>query len=100
MRANEHKEKLQSYYKLTEEYLEDITKDWSANHLIPTDPAEMFDPDSPENTHKEHDTPRPNRMKKTEEVQDLSSALGNIASVSPNRGGDDNVEELNGKGAE
>jgi hypothetical protein len=39
-------------------------------------------------------------MKKTEEVQDLSSASGKTASVSPDRGGDDEVEELNGKGAE
>jgi hypothetical protein len=58
----------------------------------------MSDPHSPEITHKEHDTPRPNRMKKTEEVQDLSSTLGNTASVSPDRGGED--EEINGKGAE
>jgi hypothetical protein len=99
-RADEHKEQLQSYYKLTEEDLEEITKDWSADLLIPADPAEMSDPDSPETTHKEHDTPGPNRMKKTEEVQDLSSASGKTASVSPDRGGDDEVEELNGKGAE
>ena len=39
-------------------------------------------------------------MKKTEEVQELSSALGKSASISPNRGGDDEVEELNGKGDE
>jgi hypothetical protein len=47
-----------------------------------------------------HDTPRPSRMKNTEEVQDLSSASGNTSSVSPNRGGDEKVEELNGKGVE
>jgi hypothetical protein len=29
-RADEHKEELQSYYKLTEEDIEEITKDWSA----------------------------------------------------------------------
>jgi hypothetical protein len=57
----------------------------------------MSDPDSPETTHKEHDTPRPSRMKKTEEVQDLSSSSGKTASVSPDRGGDDEVEEINGK---
>jgi hypothetical protein len=39
-------------------------------------------------------------MKKTEEVQDLSSASRKTASVSPDRGGDDEVEELNGKGVE
>jgi hypothetical protein len=60
----------------------------------------MSDPDSPKTTHKEHDTPRPNRMKKSEEVQYLRSALGNTTSISLDRGGDDEVEELNGKGAE
>jgi hypothetical protein len=34
-RADEHKEQLQSYYKLTEEDLEEITKDWSTDLLIP-----------------------------------------------------------------
>jgi hypothetical protein len=47
--------------------------------------------------HKEHDTPRPSRRKKTEEVQDLSNALEKTASVSPDQGGDDEVEEINGK---
>jgi hypothetical protein len=58
----------------------------------------MYDLDRLETTHKEHDTPRPNKTKKTEEVQDLSSASGKTASVSPNRGGDEEVEDLNGKG--
>jgi hypothetical protein len=59
----------------------------------------MSDPelDSPEAAHKEHDTPRTSRRKKTEEVQDLSSASEKTASVSPGRGGDDKVEEINGK---
>jgi hypothetical protein len=60
----------------------------------------MSDPDIPETTNKEHDTPGPNRTKKTEEVQELSSASGKTSSVSPDRGGDDEVEELNGKGDE
>jgi hypothetical protein len=58
-RADEHKEQLQSYYKLTEEDLEEITKDWSADLLIPAEPTEMSDPDSPEIMHKEQDTPGP-----------------------------------------
>jgi hypothetical protein len=98
--ADEHKEQLQLYYKLMKEDLKEITKDWSIDLLIPIDPAEMFDPKIPETTHKEHDRPGPNRMKKTEEVQDLSSASGKTASVSPGREGDDEVEKLNGKGAE
>jgi hypothetical protein len=62
----------------------------------------MSDPelDSPEIAHKEHDTPGTSSRKKTEEVQDLSSASGKIVSVSPDRGGDNEVEEINGKEAE
>jgi hypothetical protein len=33
--TNEHKEELQSYYKLTEEDLEEITKDWSEDLACP-----------------------------------------------------------------
>jgi hypothetical protein len=36
-RANEHKEQLQSYYKLTEDDLEEITKYWLIDLLIPVD---------------------------------------------------------------
>jgi hypothetical protein len=59
----------------------------------------MSDPelDSSEDTHKEHHTPRTSRRKKTEEVQDLSSASKETASVSPGRGGDDELEETNDK---
>jgi hypothetical protein len=46
VRAYEHKEKLQSYYKLTEEDLEEITKEWFADLLIPADPAKIFDLDN------------------------------------------------------
>jgi hypothetical protein len=62
----------------------------------------MSDPelDSSEVMHKEHDTPRTNRRKKTEEVQDLSNALEKTPSISPSRGGDDEVEEINGKEGE
>jgi hypothetical protein len=85
VQEDEHKEEIQSYYKLTEEDLEEITKDWSADLLIPADPAEISDPehDSVEASHKEHDTPGPSKMNKTEEVQDLSSASEKTSSVSP-----------------
>jgi hypothetical protein len=94
-RGGEHKEELQSYYKLIEEDLED----WSSDFLIPADPAEMSDHeiDSPEATHKEHGTPGTSRRKKTEEVQDLSNTSEKTASISLGRGGDDEVEEINGK---
>jgi hypothetical protein len=39
-REDEHKEELQSYYKLTEKDLKEITKDWSTYFLIPVDPTE------------------------------------------------------------
>jgi hypothetical protein len=98
--VDEHKEELQSYYKLIEEDLEEITKDWSAELLIPADPIEMSDPEligSPETTHEAKDLPGPNRRKKTEEVQNLSNASKGTASVSPGRGGDDEVEETKRK---
>jgi hypothetical protein len=60
-RADEHKEKLQSYYKIPEEDLAEITKEWSADLLIPANPAKISDLDSPEDTHKEHDTPGTSR---------------------------------------
>jgi hypothetical protein len=52
--TDEHHQQLQSYYKLTEEDLEEITKEWSVDLLIPADPAELSDVDSPEAV---HDTP-------------------------------------------
>jgi hypothetical protein len=87
-RSDEHKEQLQSYYELTEEDLEDITKEWFANILIPSNPVDISDLDSLEDTHKEQNTP-----KKTKEVQNLRSTLGKTASVSPDQGGDDEVED-------
>jgi hypothetical protein len=41
-RVDEHKEELQSYYKLTKRDLEEITKDWLEDLLIPVDPVEML----------------------------------------------------------
>jgi hypothetical protein len=45
--ADEHKEQLQSYYKLTEEDLEEITKEWSTDLNISAVPVEMSDIDNP-----------------------------------------------------
>jgi hypothetical protein len=80
VRFDEHKEQLQSYYKLTEEDLEEITKDWSTYLLISADPVEMSDSYRPKTV---HDTLGPNKKEKIEEVQYLSSALGKTASISP-----------------
>jgi hypothetical protein len=69
--TDEHQEQLQSYYKLTEEDLEEITRKWSVDLLVLVDPIEMSDIDNPKTT---QDTPRPNKTKKekmtkkTEEV--------------------------------
>jgi hypothetical protein len=50
--------------------------------LIPADPAEMSDPDSPK-TRKKNMIHPDTRRKKTKEVQDLSNTSGKTASVSP-----------------
>jgi hypothetical protein len=42
--VGEHKKELQSYYKLMEEDLKEITKDWLAYLLIPANPGEMSNP--------------------------------------------------------
>jgi hypothetical protein len=53
VRADEHQEQLQSYYKLTKDDLEDIAKEWSTDLLIPANPIEIYDIDIPEDTQKE-----------------------------------------------
>jgi hypothetical protein len=89
--ADEHKQQLQSYYKLTEDDLEEITKEWSADLLVAADPAEMSDVDSPEAM---PDTPGPCKTKKDVEVQDIHNTSTKTTSLSPAKGGDD--EELGG----
>jgi hypothetical protein len=59
--------------------LEDITKDWSTDLLIPREPVEMSDLDSPEAT---HDTLGPSKIKKIKEVHDLDNASVKTASIS------------------
>jgi hypothetical protein len=76
--TEEHKQQLQSYYKLTEEDLEEITKDWSADLLILADPMEISNLDSPKTA---SDTPRPRKIKKTKEVHDLDSTSVKTASI-------------------
>jgi hypothetical protein len=64
-RTDEHKKNLQSYYRLREEDLEEITKEWSVDLLVPTNPAKIFDVDSPETV---QDIPGPNMRHKINEV--------------------------------
>jgi hypothetical protein len=83
--VDEHKQQLQSYYKLAEEDLEEIIKEWSVDLLIPTNPMELYDIDSSKTV---HDTPRPRKTKKNEEAQDVSSTSTKTTSISPEQGGD------------
>jgi hypothetical protein len=98
--ADENKEELQYYYKLTTEDLEEIIKDWPAECLIPTDPTELSDPDLIGNlvvTHKEYDAPSSSRKKKKQYVQEVKSSSEETTSKSPSRGGD---HEVNKEGKE
>ena len=85
MHADENKQQLQSYYKLTEEDLEEITKEWLVDLLIPTDPTKLSDIDNPEVV---HNTPASSKTKKNEEAQDVSSTSVKTASISSEKGGD------------
>jgi hypothetical protein len=90
--ADENKEKLLSYYKMTEEDLEEITKEWSADLLVSADPTELSDIDSPEAA---QDTPRPNKTKKTtktkkdEKRQDIDIRSVRTASITLEKEGND-----------
>jgi hypothetical protein len=77
--TDEHKQKLQSYYKLTEDDLEKITKEWSTDLLVPANPAEMSDVDSPETM---LDTLGPSKTKKNDEVYDVHSTSVETSSTS------------------
>jgi hypothetical protein len=69
---------------LTEDDLEEITKECSVDLLVPTNPAEMSDVDSLETT---TDAPGPRKTKKNEEAQDVHGTLVKISSISPEKGG-------------
>jgi hypothetical protein len=63
---DESKEELQSYYKLTDEDMEEITKEWPAEFLVPVGDAELSDPDiigSPLVTQTEYDGPSKHKEK-------------------------------------
>jgi hypothetical protein len=91
VRADEHKQQPQSYYKLTEDDLEEINKEWSANLLILENPMEISDIDSPKEA---HDTLGPIKTKKNEDAQDVSSTSAKTTYISPKKGGDG--EEIEG----
>jgi hypothetical protein len=103
VRKDEHKEELQSYYKLTEEDMEEITKEWPAEFLILVEQIELSEPDligSPVVTREEHGTPSNNKKKKKEEVHELSSASKETTPDSPEGGGGDEVYKEEDEGEE
>jgi hypothetical protein len=65
--------------------LEEITKEWLADLLVPTDPVEMSNVYSPETM---TEIARPRKIKKTKEVHDLDNATVNTDSISAEEGGD------------
>jgi hypothetical protein len=85
VRAYEHKQQLQCYYKFSEDELEDITKEWSVDLLVPMDPAEISNVDSPETA---TNIPRPSKTKETEEVHDLDNASVKTTSILAEKGRD------------
>jgi hypothetical protein len=89
--GDKHKKQLQSYYKLTEDDLEDITKEWSVDLLVAADPTNMSDKEIPEAM---SDTPGPSRTKKDDEVKHVPSTSVKTTSISPMQGGDG--DELGG----
>ena len=74
---DESKEEFLSYYKLTDEDMEEITKEWSSKFLVPVEQTKLSDPDiirSPLVTRIECDGLRnAKKKKKKEEVQDINN---------------------------
>jgi hypothetical protein len=102
---DESKEELQSYYKLTDEDMEEITKEWPTEFLVPVEDAELSDPDiigSPLVTRVEHDGQTSmKKKKKKEEVQNIETDEEDNASEesrpdSPAGGGGDEVNQEEG----
>jgi hypothetical protein len=77
MCGDERKEDLKSYYKLTKEYMEEITKEWPTEFLVPVGDEKIFDPDligSPLVTTAEWDGPsNAKKRKKKKEFQDINN---------------------------
>jgi hypothetical protein len=75
---DESKEELQSYYKLTDEDMEEITKEWSTEFLVPVEQTKLSNPDiigNPLVTREEYDGPSSaKKKKKKEEVQEINNA--------------------------
>jgi hypothetical protein len=99
---DESKEELQSYYNLTDKDMEDITKEWPTEFLVPLEDAELSDPDiirSSLVTRVEHDGHNSTKKnKKKEEVQNIETdeednAFEESRPKSPVGGGGDEVNQ-------
>jgi hypothetical protein len=78
MCIDENKEELQSYYNLTDEDMENITKEWSKEFLVHVADAELSDTDTIGSlmvTQVDHvgKSSETKKKKKQEEVQDIES---------------------------
>jgi hypothetical protein len=83
-RTDHNKEELKLYYNLTEEDLEEITKEWLAEFLIPVAKEKKIDPNlivCSIVTHKEYNAPSRRRRKKKEDVQELNSASERLPQI-------------------
>jgi hypothetical protein len=105
MHRDESKEELQSYYKLTDEDMEEITKEWPAEFLVPWKMQNSLTPTSSEVplvTRVEHDGQTSmKKKKKKEEVQNIETdeednASEESRSDSPAGGGGDEVNQEEG----
>jgi hypothetical protein len=102
-RVDEHKEELQSYYKLTKEDMEEITKEWPTKFLVPIEQTKLSDPDligSPVVTREKYDAPNSSKKKNKEEVQELNNASKETTPNSPEGGGGDEVDKEEDEGEE
>jgi hypothetical protein len=100
---DKHKEEIQSYYKLIEEDMEEITKEWPEQMLVPVNHTELSGPDligSLVVTHEEYNAPNNSRKKKKEDVHEIHITSEETASDSPSEGGDDEVDKEEKEGEE
>jgi hypothetical protein len=104
-RRDESKEELQSYYKLTDEDMEEITKEWPKKFLVPVEDAELSDADiigSPLVTRVEHvgQSSAKKKKKKIEvqsiEIDEEDNASEEDGTDSPGGGGGE--DQGNGQG--
>jgi hypothetical protein len=102
---DEIKEELQSYYKLIDEEMEEITKEWPIEFLVPVEYEELSDPNiigSPLVTQVRHNGQiSAKKKKKKEEVQNIETDEENSASEesrhdSPTGGAGDKVNQEEG----